>query len=121
MDPSPIDARQVWAMNRFWMETQNLKSKRYGGKSHHHWYALRAATRIFDLALKLIRQHERGVRNARTLLVHEISHRLGRLPAGFDGFTILHLSDLHLDGMPELVQLIHEALGQRTFDLCVLT
>jgi len=43
------------------------------------------------------------------------------LPAAFAGFRILHLSDLHLDGMPELVELILAALGERRFDLCVLT
>jgi len=117
----PIDARQMWAANRFWMETANIKSKRYGGKSHHHWYALLAATRAFDWALKAIGQHERGLRNARTLIVRDVEHALPRLPAAFDGFTILHLSDLHLDGMPELVDLTLDALGDRSFDLCVLT
>ena len=120
-EPRPIDARQLWAANRLWMETANLKSKRYGGKSHHHWYALLAATRAFDLGLRLTGQHERGLRNARTLVVREIEHDLPRLPRAFDGLRILHLSDLHLDGMPELTGLILEALGDRRFDLCVLT
>lgn len=38
--PAPINARQMWANNRFWMETQNLVTKRYGGKRKQHWYAL---------------------------------------------------------------------------------
>jgi uncharacterized protein len=117
----PIDARQMWAANRLWMETANLKSKRYGGKSHHHWYALLTATRALDVALRVVGLHERGVANARTLRVLELEHRLPRLPRAFDGFRILHLSDLHLDGMPELTGLILEALGDRRFDLCVLT
>jgi predicted MPP superfamily phosphohydrolase len=119
--PPPIDPRQMWAANRLWMETANLKSKRYGGKSHHHWYALLAATRAFDWALKATGQHERGLRNARTLVVREIDHALPRLPRAFDGFRILHLSDLHLDGMPELTGLVLDALGDRTFDLAILT
>jgi uncharacterized protein len=116
-----FDARQVWAANRFWMENQNLKSRRYGGKSKHHWYGLLAATRAFDWALKAVGLHERGYRNACTLAVRDVDHVLARVPGAFDGFTILQLSDLHLDGMPELVDLALDALGDREVDLCVLT
>jgi len=117
----PFDARQAWAANRLWMETANLKSKRYGGRHRHHWTALLAATRAFDMVLRAVGAHERGYRNACTLEVREIEHRLARLPPAFDGFSILHLSDLHLDGMPELVDLILAAIDGRAFDLCVLT
>ena len=117
----PFDARQAWAANRLWMETANLKSKRYGGRGPHHWYALLAATRAFDWVLRAVGQHERGYRNACDLQLRELDHRLARLPRALDGFTILHLSDLHLDGMPELVDLILAAIDGRSFDLCVLT
>jgi len=117
----PFDPRQAWAANRLWMETANIKTRRYGGKRRHHWNALLAATRAFDMVLRAVGQHERGYRNACDLVVRDIDHRLARLPPAFDGFTILHLSDLHLDGMPELVDLILAALGDRRADLCVLT
>jgi predicted MPP superfamily phosphohydrolase len=35
----------------------------------------------------------------------------------FDGFTVLHLSDLHLDGMPGLEEIILERVGATEFDL----
>jgi uncharacterized protein len=117
----PFDARQAWAANRLWMETANLKSKRYGGKRSQHWSTLLAATRAFDRVLRAVGQRERGYRNACTLEVREVDHPLARLPPAFDGFTILHLSDLHLDGMPELVPLILDKIGDRRFDLVVLT
>jgi predicted MPP superfamily phosphohydrolase len=120
-EPPSFDARQAWAANRLWMETANLKNRRYGGKRRHHGLALLAATRAFDWALRAIGQHERGYRNACDLALRELDHPLERLPAAFDGFTILHLSDLHLDGMPELVDLVLAAIGDRRFDLCVLT
>jgi len=120
-DAAPFDARQAWAANRLWMETANLKTRRWGGKRPHHWYALLAATRAFDWVLRAARQHERGYRNACDLVVRDLDHALERLPPAFDGFSILHLSDLHLDGMPELVDIILDGLGDRTFDLCVLT
>ena len=116
-----VPARLLWAANRFRMETENRKSRRYGGKGPHHWYALLFLMRTFDVLLKWTRQHERGVGNAWDIAVREMDVELEQLPAAFDGFTVLHLSDLHLDGMPGLEQAILERLGAREFDLCVLT
>lgn len=116
-----ISPRQVWAANRFWMEMENLKSRRYGGKSHHHWYAFYTMTKAFEWLLRVARCYERGERNAYEILLREVDLFFGRLPASFHGFTVLHLSDLHLDGMPGLVGRIHDVVGDRDVDLCVLT
>jgi predicted MPP superfamily phosphohydrolase len=103
------------------METENRKSRRYGGRGPHHWYTLLFLMRALELGLKLTGQYERGVRNAWDVALRELPLELPRLPAAFDGFTVLHLSDLHLDGMPGLEQLILDRVRGRTFDLCVLT
>ena len=116
-----VPPRLLWAANRFRMETENRKSRRYGGRGRHHWYALLFLMRSLDVLLKLTRNYERGVRNAWDIAVREIEVELPRLPAAFDGFTVLHLSDLHLDGMPGLEEAILERVGAREFDLCVLT
>jgi predicted MPP superfamily phosphohydrolase len=116
-----VPARLIWAANRFWMETENLKTGRYGGKGRHHWYALLFLMNALRLALKLSGLYERGVRNAWDFAVRELELALPRLPSAFEGFTILHLSDLHLDGMPGLERRIVERLSGREFDLCVLT
>jgi uncharacterized protein len=116
-----VPHRLVWAVNRFWMETENLKTRRYGGRSRQHWYVLLFLMRVLEAALRLTRQYERGVSNARDVILREIEMPLPRLPAAFDGFTILHLSDLHLDGMPGLEQIVLDRLGRREVDLCVLT
>jgi predicted MPP superfamily phosphohydrolase len=108
-------------MNRFRMETENRKSRRYGGKGRHHWYALLFLMKSLEILLKLTRQYERGVRNAWDVAVRGVEVALARLPPAFDGFTVLHLSDLHLDGMPGLEQTVLERVGAREFDLCVLT
>ncbi len=111
----------MWAATRFWMESENVKSKRYGAKSRNHWYALFAATKAFEWMLRITGQYERGFDHAHTVLLTEHEHHFRTLPAGFDGFTILHLSDLHLDGMPGLVERVLDLPGQRAFDLCVFT
>jgi len=116
-----ISPRLLWALNRFRMETENRKSRRYGGKGPHHWYALLFMMRTLEVLLKLTRQYERGLRNAWDIALRRIEVPLPRLPAAFDGFTVLHLSDLHLDGMPGLEEAILERVGGQEFDLCVLT
>jgi uncharacterized protein len=120
-DGVAVPPRLLWAVNRFRMETENRKSRRYGGKSRHHWYALLFLMRALQVVLKLSGQHERGVRNAWDVALREVEVRLPRLPPAFDGFTVLHLSDLHLDGMPGLEQRILDLVGPREVDLCVLT
>jgi predicted MPP superfamily phosphohydrolase len=111
----------LWAVNRFRMETENRKSRRYGGKGPHHWYVLLFMMRTLEVLLKITGQYERGVRNAWDVAVRRVEIPLRRLPRAFDGFTVLHLSDLHLDGMPGLEDTILERVGGEEFDLCVLT
>jgi uncharacterized protein len=83
-----------------------------------NWYSVHAVIRT---ALRLAGLYERGRRNAERPVVRRNEVRSARLPASFDGFTILHLSDLHVDmnegAMRRLVEL---AAGLR-YDLCVLT
>jgi predicted MPP superfamily phosphohydrolase len=111
----------MWAANRFWMETQNLVTKRYGGRRKQHWYALLFLLKVFERGLRLFGQFQRGLRNAEDLVLRDLEVRFEALPAAFDGFTILHLSDPHFDGMPGLEDKILERIGGREFDLCVLT
>ena len=120
-EQAAIHPRLIWAANRFWMETENLKTRRWGGESHHHWYTLLLLMKAFKLLLQVTGQYQRGVRNAWDMTVREVDLWLPRLPARFEGFEILHLSDLHLDGMPGLEETILASTGGREFDLCVLT
>jgi predicted MPP superfamily phosphohydrolase len=43
------------------------------------------------------------------------------LPASFDGFTILHLSDLHVEMSEGAMQSVSEQVSRLDYDLCVLT
>lgn len=116
-----INRRQMWAANRFWMEIYNMKTKRYGNKGHHHWYQLLFMMNTFKYFLKVFGLYKRGVRNAKNIVMREIPLYFSNLPEEFDGFTILHLSDLHLDSLEGLEDMILHNLNNRTFDLCLLT
>jgi len=63
----------------------------------------------------------RGLRNAAKVEVRENLIAAPHLPEAFDGFTILQLSDLHVDmsqaGMARLVELVPDL----RYDICILT
>lgn len=72
-------------------------------------------------ALKLIGLYGRGYQNFRNFEVTENRVKVSNLPASFNGFKILQLSDLHLDIDPDLTDLIISQVKKLSFDLCVLT
>ena len=63
---------------------------------------------------------ERGKRNALDLAVREWTLCFDNLPPAFDSFSILFMSDLHIDGAPELAPAIAEVVGGVEADLCIL-
>ena len=63
----------------------------------------------------------RGRRNALSIDVRSHDVLIANLPTAFDGFTILQLSDLHVDMTAEFVGLLIDTIGPLQYDLCVLT
>ena len=62
-----------------------------------------------------------GRANAAKVQLRRNDVRIPRLPKVFEGFTILHLSDLHADmSAPALERVAELAVGLE-YDLCVLT
>ena len=116
-----MSARVLWATNRFSMETANIKTKRWGGKGPHHWYVLLYMMKAFAWLLRITGRYGGGVDNANRLEVRDVELFFPELPPAFDGLTIMHLSDLHLDGMPGLPERVSAAVGAREVDLAVLT
>lgn len=64
--------------------------------------------------------YRRGQRNVLAPRVEEQEFHLACLPSAFDGFRILFLSDLHLDGLSGLTEAIIERVGTLTYDLCLI-
>ncbi len=91
------------------------------GRNFFHpenWYSLHAIIRTI---LKLSGTHARGQRNALDIAVRHNNIRIAGLPTAFNGFTLLHLSDLHLDLYPEVSEALVECLRDVDYDLAVLT
>jgi predicted MPP superfamily phosphohydrolase len=83
-----------------------------------NWYSFHGLVRA---GLRLSGLWNRAHRNARHIQVRQHEVRLAHLPAAFDGFTLLHLTDLHLDAAPDMVSVLIETVRPLDYDLCVMT
>jgi uncharacterized protein len=83
-----------------------------------NWYPVHSVIRN---ALKLTGLYWRGRRNTGRVLVKRNDVMFKELPPLFDGFTILHLSDMHVDMNEAAMERLIELVGDMCYDLCVLT
>ncbi len=116
-----LDRRHIWATVRAWMELDNNKRLRQGGKRRNHWDLFETLVRIFGVGLRVLGLWDRGVRNALDLRLHTLRLSFAGLPESFDGYRILHITDPHFDSNPALTPRLAEMIGGISADLCVLT
>ena len=83
-----------------------------------NWYSVHALIRY---ALRLTFLYRRAKRNALNIQVRYHEVRIPRLPIAFEGFTIMQLSDLHLDMNEEFPPALIERVRNLEYDLCVIT
>jgi predicted MPP superfamily phosphohydrolase len=75
---------------------------------------------IMTGAFRLLGLYEKGRENALQICKREITLTFPDLPEAFDGYTILFMSDLHLDGLDGLTEKLQELLAPLTADLFLL-
>jgi predicted MPP superfamily phosphohydrolase len=63
----------------------------------------------------------RGLRNATKVELRRNVIRVPQLPEAFEGFTILQLTDLHVDMSEAAMARLIELVGDLNYDLCILT
>ncbi|CDH45767.1 metallophosphoesterase [Candidatus Contendibacter odensensis] len=83
-----------------------------------NWYSIHALIR---LTLRCLGLYGWGVRNATSIQIRHNEVVIPHLPAAFDGLTLLHLSDLHLDMADGYPAALIERLQQVQYDFCVMT
>src|SRR5262249_34742285 len=86
--------------------------------SIENWYSVHSLIRT---TLKLMGLYWRGRKNAEQIQVRHNHISLKTLPSRFDGFTLLHISDLHVDMNEGAMRRLTELLPDLTYDVCVLT
>jgi uncharacterized protein len=74
-----------------------------------------------EAVLRATGTYWRGRANASKLKLRRNDVRFAHLPKAFEGFTILHLSDLHADMSAPALQRANELARDLAYDLCVLT
>ena len=83
-----------------------------------NWYSIHSLIRT---AFKLGGIYWRGRRNAERVQVRHNYICCRRLPRSFDGFTLLHISDLHIDINEGAMKRLGQLIPGLEYDLCVIT
>jgi predicted MPP superfamily phosphohydrolase len=107
--------------------------QRLGLEGEHEAHVVRPGTHFFHLEnwysmhglirglLTLAGLHGRGRRNVLDIRCRENDVALSRLPPRFEGYTLLQLSDLHLDMSAAHLERLIERVQGLPHDVCVLT
>lgn len=106
--------RQAILAGRHWSSPNGLRSR----------WRHAAFSRLLDAAGRLFAftpWHARGVRNALDLELTRLDLKIEGLPAAFDGYRILHVSDSHLDILPAVAEVAARLLDGVEVDLLALT
>ncbi|MEZ5542676.1 MAG: metallophosphoesterase family protein [Pseudomonadota bacterium] len=106
---------------RLGLETAHHQQVFGQGRTFFHIENLIILRAIIRNALRATLLLGRGRRNARRIALRHNTIAIPGLPAAFEGFTILQLSDLHLDIAPDMPHVLGEAVREVEYDLCVLT
>lgn len=112
---------RVHARQRLGIEKDH-EARAFGqGLTFFHLENLPVSHAIIQMILRLSGSYWRGRANAARVVLRTNVVVSERLPSQFDGYTILHLSDLHADissgAMTETVRLVSDL----QYDLCVLS
>ena len=83
-----------------------------------NWYSVHTMMR---LTLQLCGLYARGKRNAANVELRRNAISSQRLPGAFEGFTILHLSDLHVEMSGAAMRRVTELIKGLDYDVCVMT
>jgi uncharacterized protein len=83
-----------------------------------NWYSVHALIRA---SLWVVGLYRRGQRNALAIELRENEVPISGLPEVFDGYTILQISDLHLDINAAFTEALQQRIQKLRYDLCVLT
>lgn len=127
MPPDDIMAKlerrlgRLHARQRLGIETDHEAQIFGQGLNFFHIENLPFSQLLIEGTLRLAGLYWQGRRNAGKVKLSKneiVSHRL---PKPFDGFRVLHLSDLHTDMSEGAMRCLRELLPTLEYDVCVLT
>jgi len=116
-----IDYKKIWLTTRAHLESDRYKYRSSGKRSKSRWSLFSKLLDVFVIFLKLFGLYKKGLKNAKNIHINEFTLEFQNLPEKFDGYKLLHLSDLHLDTLPGIEDIIIEKIQNLKYDLCVMT
>jgi predicted MPP superfamily phosphohydrolase len=121
--PTDLEGRlgTLHARQRLEIETDHEAQAFGQGLNFFHvenWYSVHSLIRN---ALKLMGLYRRGLRNAERVELRQNNLDFKDLPAAFDGYAILQISDTHADMSEGAMARVIELVRDLRYDICVLT
>ena len=112
--------RDAWRRERALLEASGIERSRIGTRARH-FGSRKIKTRVIEFILWMVGLRRRGLSNALALRLTEVALTFPDLPPAFDGYTLLHLSDLHVGQVPGLTERAVALLTGVEVDLAVFT
>jgi uncharacterized protein len=81
------------------IEAEHHKAKKAHGRGDFFLRHEAVVRPVLKWSLKSLGLYQAGLNAARQPVFRSLSFEFSSLPAAFQGFRILHLSDLHIDGV----------------------
>jgi predicted MPP superfamily phosphohydrolase len=112
---------QLHAKLRLGIEREHDEQAFGQGLTFLHIENMPLAQAVIEVVLRATGTYWSGRANASKVALKRNDVRIANLPGAFDGFTILHLSDLHADMSAPALQRVNEMVRDIDYDLCALT
>ncbi|MGK7393013.1 MAG: metallophosphoesterase [Candidatus Cyclobacteriaceae bacterium M3_2C_046] len=115
-----VDHLQDWAQVRNKIESSKSRLSCMG-KRISTISLVDYALPFVSFFLKTSRLYQKGVNNAKNIRVRNLELSFDDLPVEFDQYRILHITDLHIDGLPGLEDILLERIKTLSYDLALFT
>ena len=112
---------RVHAQQRLGIESEHEAQIFGQGLNFFHFENLTASHLLIRAFLMATGLYWRGLKNAKQVRVTHNIIKSPRLPTSFQGYTMLQISDPHVDMNFEVMQQIESLVDRLHYDVCVLT
>lgn len=111
-------ARETWRARRAQMEATRKRYTRAGVSEKSR--LMRVTMALVEPTVAILGLRRRALTNAVALELNEVDVAIRGLPRAFDGYRILHLTDMHVGRIPGLIETAASLVDQLEVDLAIL-
>ena len=111
-DVSDSEGREDWRSNRSALERYDYHTHKYRFRRLMEWALFKKGNRLFFDYLRRFAFYEKGFQNAGRIVLNQVLIEASTLPAAFESYKILHITDLHLDSLAGVEDTICELIDE---------